>query len=158
MLRQDVLQIDVIVGEVALGVQHGGDDGKAVLIAMFQHDEARLPLVAHRLETIAEKFGVAHHVYGGHTCFGKSSTPASEPMMHVLASQAASMGLRAAFIPQECISELGATLDRCGSYPRARASTRTSLSPLSEHREDTPRQRVSTVAYSKSETDIAPRQ
>ena len=57
-----MLEVDVVEGEARLRVQHGGDDGQAVLVPVVEEDEAGLALALHGTQPVPEEAGVAHHV------------------------------------------------------------------------------------------------
>mmetsp|Transcript_15102 Transcript_15102/g.39238 ORF Transcript_15102/g.39238 Transcript_15102/m.39238 type:complete len:250 (-) Transcript_15102:1024-1773(-) len=66
-LGQHVLQVDGVVGQVEVRVQHRRDDGQAVGRAMVEHLEQRLVVVQHRLEATADELGGRHLVVCQHS-------------------------------------------------------------------------------------------
>ena len=62
VLRQDVLQVHIVVAEAAFRVQHGGDHGQAARVAVVEDHEARLAVDAHGAQARAKVRRVRHHV------------------------------------------------------------------------------------------------
>ena len=62
VLRERMLQVDVVIGEAARRIESGCDHRQATLVAVIQESETGLSLPGHGLQSVAYVLRVAHHV------------------------------------------------------------------------------------------------